>query len=63
MPPSVSTSQQQASGIARAVQKGEIPASKLGPAAKSMAKMPSQTLEHFARTPYIGLPKHVKPSK
>lgn len=51
---------QRAAGIARAYQKGEIPKSKLGPAARSMAKMPSESLEHFARTKHGNLPEHVK---
>lgn len=63
MPPSESTSQQQAAGIALAVKKHELPASKLHGASKQMAHMPTKSLEHFARTKHSGLPAHVLRTK
>jgi len=57
--PAKSTSQQQTAGIALAVKRGDIPASKAGPAAKSMAQMPSESLRHYATTKHGTLPKHV----
>lgn len=56
----VSKSQQQAAGIARAAQKGDIPKSKLKGASKEMSKMKSSELEKFASTKHKGLPKHKK---
>jgi len=58
--PAKSVAQQQAAGIAMAVKKGEIPASKAGPAARAMAQMPSQSLQHYAQTKHGKLPDHVK---
>jgi len=59
----VSKSQQQAAGIARAAQKGDIPKSKLKGASKEMSKMKSSELEKFASTKHKGLPKHVEEAK
>jgi len=57
--PSKSVSQQQAAGIALAVKRGDIPASKAGPAAQQMAKMPSSSLMEYAKTKHGQLPDHV----
>ncbi len=58
--PSTSKSQQQAAGIAYAVKTGKLPASKLHGASKSMSKMSSSDLRHFAKTKTHGLPEHKK---
>ena len=59
--PSVSTAQQQAAGIAHAVEKGKLPKSKLRGASKEMYKsMKSGDLKKFAKTKHKGLPKHVE---
>lgn len=57
--PSVSIAQQKAAGMAHAAQKGEIPMSKLHGAAREMAKMPSESLRHYAQTKHGNLPEHV----
>ena len=56
----VSQAQQQAAGIALAVKKGDVPASKLRDAGKAMVKMSTKELEKLAGTPHEGLPKKVK---
>ena len=56
----VSKAQRAAAGIARAVQKGEIPRSELRGASKEMAKMPAGELKKFAKTKEKGLPEKVK---
>ena len=57
--PAKSKAQQSAAGIARAYQKGEIPASKLKGPAKEMAKMKPGDLRKFAKTKRKGLPQKV----
>lgn len=57
--PAKSTAQQQTAGIALAVKRGDIPASKAGPAARSMAKMPTESLMHYAQTKHGKLPERV----
>lgn len=57
--PAKSKAQQQAAGIARAIQKGEKKPKK-GTASAEMAKMSSKDLKKFAETPRKGLPKKVK---
>jgi hypothetical protein len=59
--PSVSKAQQQAAGIAKAIQKGERKA-KPGTPSAEMAKMSGKDLDKFAKTKTKGLPKHVKES-
>jgi len=55
-----SVAQQQLFGMARAAQKGEMPMSKLGGAAKKIAKTVSvDDVEDFAKTKHKGLPDHV----
>lgn len=55
-----SKAQQQAAGIAHAVEKGELPKSKLFGASKQMFdSMSSKELDKFASTKHDGLPKHV----
>ena len=58
--PAVSTAQQQAAGIAHAVEKGELPKSKLKGASKQMFKSMKGKgeLHKFASTEHAGLPKH-----
>lgn len=58
--PADSVKQQQAAGMALAAKRGDRPMSSLHGAAKSMAKMGSQDLRHFAQTSHKGLPQHVK---
>lgn len=59
--PAVSKSQQQAAGIAHAVEKGELPQSKLRGASKQMFQsMKSGDLKKFAKTKSKELPKHVE---
>lgn len=58
--PAVSKAQQQAAGIAHAVEKGELPKSKLRGASKQMFQMKSGDLKKFAKTKRKGLPKHVE---
>ena len=59
--PAVSKAQQQAAGIAHAVEKGEEPESKLRGASKEMFKsMKSGDLKKFAKTKRKGLPKRVE---
>ena len=57
--PAVSKSQRQAAGIAIALKRGDIPASKAGEAARSMAKMPTSSLRDYAQTKHGNLPEHV----
>lgn len=59
--PALSTAQQQAAGIAHAVEKGELPKSKLRGASKQMYKgmAGKGELRKFASTEHEGLPKHV----
>jgi len=57
--PAKSKAQQQAAGIALAVKRGKLPASKLRGASKQMAKMDTGDLEHFAKTKRKGLIKKV----
>ena len=58
--PAKSKAQQQAAGIAHAVKKGELPASKLRGASKQMAKMSTEDLRHLAKTKRKGLVKKVQ---
>lgn len=59
--PAVSKSQQQAAGIAHAVEKGDLPQSKLRGASKQMFKsMKSGDLNKFASTKRKGLPNHME---
>ena len=60
--PSVSKAQQQAAGIAHAVEKGEKPASELRGASKQMYKgmHGKGELRKFAATKRKGLPRHVE---
>lgn len=59
--PAVSKAQQQAAGIAHAVEKGDLPQSKLRGASKQMFKsMKSGDLKKFAKTKSKELPKHVE---
>lgn len=58
--PAKSKAQQQAAGIAYAVKKGKLPASKLRGASKQMAKMSKEDLKHFAKTKRKGLIKKVQ---
>lgn len=62
--PATSKSQQQAAGIAHAVEKGELPKSKLKGASKQMYQgmAGKGELHKFAATKTGGLPKHVKES-
>lgn len=56
--PSVSKAQQAAAGIAHAVEKGDLPKSKLRGASKEMFKsMKSTDLKKFAKTKTKGLPQ------
>lgn len=58
--PSVSKSQQASAGIAHAVEKGDLPKSKLRGASKRMFKsMKSGDLRKFAKTKHKGLPDKV----
>lgn len=59
--PATSKAQQQAAGIAHAVEKGKLPKSKLRGASKQMYKGMAGTgsLHKFAATKRKGLPKHV----
>ena len=57
MMPAKSKAQQRAAGMALAAKRGKIPKSKLKGAAKSMAKMPTKSLKHYASTSRKGLPK------
>lgn len=58
--PSKSVAQQRVAGMAYAAKQGKIPMSKLHGAAREMAKMPSESLKHFAQTKHGNLPEHVK---
>jgi len=58
--PAKSKAQQQAAGIAYAVKKGKLPASKLRGASKQMAKMSEKDLKHFAKTKHKGLVARVQ---
>ena len=60
--PAVSKSQQAAAGIAHAVEKGDLPQSKLRGASKQMFQGMHGTgeLKKFAKTKTGGLPQHVK---
>jgi len=58
--PAKSKAQQQAAGIALAVKRGKLPASKLKGASKQMAKMNEKSLRHFAETKRKGLVKKVQ---
>jgi hypothetical protein len=58
--PSTSVAQQQTAGIALAIKRGERPAAGASEAAKSMAKMPTESLLHYAKTKHGNLPQHVK---
>jgi hypothetical protein len=61
--PSESKAQQRAAGMAVAAKKGEIPVSKLGPAARSMMDMKSSDLMKYAQTKHNKLPEHVSPKQ
>ncbi len=59
--PATSKKQQALFGIARAIQKGNMPASKASKAAKDIAKnVSAKEVEKFASTPTKGLPDKVK---
>ena len=59
--PSVSKQQQKFMGIVRAIQKGDVPASKFSKAARDAAKdMSKSDVKKFAKTKHKGLPKKVK---
>lgn len=58
--PAKSQAQQKIFGIARAIQKGDMPASKAGPEARRIAKeTTSKEADKFASTKRKGLPKKV----
>ncbi len=57
--PATSVAQQKTAAIALQVKRGDIPLSKAGPAAKAMAKMSENSLEHYAKTKHGNLPEHV----
>jgi len=59
--PSVSKQQQKFMGIVRAIQKGDVPASKFSKDARDAAKdMSKSDVKKFAKTKHKGLPKKVK---
>ena len=59
--PSVSKQQQKFMGIVRAIQKGDVPASKFSKSARDAAKdMSKSDVKKFAKTKHKGLPKKVK---
>jgi len=58
--PAKSKAQQQAAGIALAVKRGKLPASKLRGASKQMAKMSEGDLRDFAKTKRKKLIKKVQ---
>lgn len=59
--PAVSKKQQRLFALARAVQKGKIPSSKVGGSVKDIAKdVSSKDVEDFASTPTKNLPQKVK---
>lgn len=61
--PAESKAQQQTAGMALAYKRGDLPASKAGPAVKQMARMPTESLMDYAKTKHGNLPKHVSGSK
>ena len=59
--PAKSKQQQKFMGIVRAIQKGEVPASKFSKKARDVAKkMGEKDVEKYASTKHKGLPKKVK---
>ena len=59
--PSESKSQQRAMGMAEAIKKGDIPASKAkGPIKEIVNSMTKEQVHDFAKTKAAGLPEHKK---
>jgi hypothetical protein len=61
--PSVSKKQRRIMGMAKAVQDGEMPATKSSAAAEIANTMKPGDLQDFASTPEQGFPQKVKPAK